>query len=70
MSEPGVKEMRRVTVEFDLANYDDVRAAEKGELKKTTFVVFACAELLTVALLGSFFPRKSYSSLVCQQRAK
>ena len=35
MSEPGVEEIGRVTVEFDLANYDDVRAAEKGELKKS-----------------------------------
>jgi predicted aspartyl protease len=35
MSEPGVEEMGRVTVEFDLANYDDVRAAEKRELNKS-----------------------------------
>jgi predicted aspartyl protease len=34
MAEPGVTEMGRVTVEFDLANYDDVRAVEKGELKR------------------------------------
>ena len=35
MSQAGVTEVGRVTVEFELANYDDVRAAQKGELKSS-----------------------------------
>ncbi|MEX2015912.1 MAG: aspartyl protease family protein [Candidatus Hydrogenedentales bacterium] len=35
MSQSGVADVGRVTIEFDLANYDDVRAAQKGEMDPT-----------------------------------